>query len=192
MPCWESTNAQSNNANISDRCSSLRHFFQSGVEYYFGVKYNESDITAQDYRSRENMWIQSRYALEFLEKFSVPFWQMSDAKSRVSFHESAGTVRGKRDNKYWCLVTRPNSDVDTTVAVYLRRGDSVNIDLSNMTPYDCPDGFTVGWYDVRNGGALQNGTVTHLPSNSMSSFLGRPPYDNNSDEDWMVLLRCDI
>ena len=37
----------------------------AGVEWYFGYSYPHSDLTAQDWRSRDQMWDYTRYALEF-------------------------------------------------------------------------------------------------------------------------------
>lgn len=47
-----------------------------GVEYYFGYQHAHSDLTCQDYRSRDHMWDQTRYALDFFRD-NVPFWEMS-------------------------------------------------------------------------------------------------------------------
>lgn len=35
----------------------------AGVEYYFGYSFPDSDLTCEDFRSRDNMWTLSRYAL---------------------------------------------------------------------------------------------------------------------------------
>jgi len=50
----------------------------TGVEWYFGYRHPHSDLTCQDYRTRENMWDQSRYALEFFRRYEIPFWEMSN------------------------------------------------------------------------------------------------------------------
>ena len=46
----------------------------AGVEYYFGYSYDHSDLTCQDLRSRDNMWTQSKYALDFFTNNGIPFW----------------------------------------------------------------------------------------------------------------------
>ena len=48
----------------------------AGIEWYFGYQHPHSDLTCQDYRTRENMWDQSRYALEFFRQYEIPFWEM--------------------------------------------------------------------------------------------------------------------
>ena len=50
----------------------------AGVEWYFGYKHPHSDLTCQDYRTRDRMWDQSRYALEFFRKHNIPFWEMKN------------------------------------------------------------------------------------------------------------------
>ncbi len=42
-----------------------------GVEWYFGYKHPHSDLTCQDWRSRDEMWEQSYYAAEFLRSLPV-------------------------------------------------------------------------------------------------------------------------
>ncbi|MEZ5397232.1 MAG: hypothetical protein R2724_31255 [Bryobacterales bacterium] len=37
----------------------------AGVEWYFGHQYPHMDINMEDWRSRDRMWDQTRYALEF-------------------------------------------------------------------------------------------------------------------------------
>lgn len=56
----------------------------AGVEWYFGYKHPHSDLTCQDYRTREKMWIQGRYALEFFQKNKIPFWDMTTTNGIIS------------------------------------------------------------------------------------------------------------
>jgi hypothetical protein len=51
----------------------------AGIEWYFGYKHPHSDLTCQDYRSRDKMWDQSRYCIEFFERHDIPFWEMMNA-----------------------------------------------------------------------------------------------------------------
>ena len=50
----------------------------AGAEYYFGYAHDHSDLTCQDFRSRDAWWDYCRYALEFFQKH-LPFWQMWSA-----------------------------------------------------------------------------------------------------------------
>ena len=45
----------------------------AGVEWYFGARYEGNDLSTEDWRSRENMWNQTRYALNFFNE-NLPFW----------------------------------------------------------------------------------------------------------------------
>jgi hypothetical protein len=54
----------------------------SGVEWYFGSKFPHMDINCEDLRSREKMWDQTRYALEFFHRY-LQFWQMEPREGRV-------------------------------------------------------------------------------------------------------------
>ena len=47
-----------------------------GIEWYFGYKNEHSDLTCEDWRSRDKMWDQSRFALSFFKEHQIPFWEM--------------------------------------------------------------------------------------------------------------------
>ena len=47
-----------------------------GTEWYFGYKHPHSDLTCQDWRSRDKFWDQGKIALGFFYKNDVPFWKM--------------------------------------------------------------------------------------------------------------------
>ena len=47
-----------------------------GIEWYFGYEHEHSDLTCEDWRTRDNMWDQSRYALEFFTQNAIPYWEM--------------------------------------------------------------------------------------------------------------------
>ena len=49
-----------------------------GVEWYFGYASPNSDLTCQDFRSRDLFWDQNRYALHFFETY-IPFWDLQPA-----------------------------------------------------------------------------------------------------------------
>jgi len=110
------------------------------------------------------MWDQNRYALEFFSLYEVPFWNMTNANNRLA-----------DDN--WCLA-EPNDDF---LVVFLHKGGTDAIDLFETN-------YLVQWYDPRNGGALQLGTVQVLPPKP-AQFIGQAP--DSRDRDWVVLLqRC--
>ena len=158
--------------------------------YYFGYSFANSDMTCQDYRSRANMWVQSEYALNFLNENAIPFWVMSNS-NYLLIDPSTGLTLGSNlgtPSEYWCLSTSTGSIEVTTLVVYLVRGATVNIDLSLLGPGACSGDYTIQWYDPRNGGPLQQGTVTYAKSSSISASIGYAP--NTRSQDWLVLLRC--
>ncbi|MEO0473825.1 MAG: T9SS type A sorting domain-containing protein, partial [Bacteroidota bacterium] len=100
----------------------------AGVEYYFGYSLPHSDLSCQDWRSRDLMWDYTRYALEFFNNY-LPFWEMNGADDLVS-------------NGY-CF--RKAGEV---YAVYVPDG-------LNVPSIDLPTGvYDVQWYNPRSGGAL--------------------------------------
>ena len=142
----------------------------AGVEYYFGYKYPNSDLSLQDFRSRDRMWTISRYALDFFTLFAIPFWNMKESSSLLSL-----------PNINSCMATSGKSEV----IIYLRNGGTETVNLSDIpltTSYD------VHWYDPLNGGQLQRGTLNTISGGGLKS-IGNPPSGNSSQKDWAIRLR---
>ncbi|PHN02763.1 DUF5060 domain-containing protein [Flavilitoribacter nigricans] len=47
-----------------------------GIEWYFGYEHEHSDLTCEDWRSRDKMWDQCVYALSFFGDNGIPYWKM--------------------------------------------------------------------------------------------------------------------
>jgi len=135
----------------------------SGVEWYFGHQFAHMDINCEDWRSRENMWDQTRYALQFFQDH-LPFWEMEPRNELTS-----------QDDDY--VFALPGQ----IYAIYLPNGGSCELDLE-----DHKHTFQVKWYNPRAGGGLKNGSVTKVTGPSTVS-LGEPPSD--IDQDWTVLVK---
>jgi hypothetical protein len=133
----------------------------SGVEWYFGSNYAHMDINCEDFRSRDKMWDQTRYALEFFRRH-VPFWETEPANDRVS----AGNLALAKG--------------DDLVVVYLPAGKGAEVQLGARK-------YTVQWYNPRSGGALQGTAVKTVQGPGMKS-VGVPPRD--ADKDWAVVLKA--
>ena len=133
----------------------------AGVEYYYGYQLLQSDLSLQDYRSRDQMWDYTRYALRFFTQY-LPFADMTANDALVT--------------KGWCLA-KPGE----VYAVYLKNGGTSSVNLGN-------DGasYQVQWYNPRTGGDLQAGSVASVTATG-SVAVGDPPSDSN--QDWVVLLR---
>ncbi len=135
----------------------------AGIECYFGYAFAHSDLTCEDFRSRDVWWQQCAHALDFFRETRTPFWSMSNS--------DALTGDGH------CLAGSEH------FVVYLENGGSTTLDLSGVTGT-----FDVRWFDPRNGGALQSGNVAQVSGGGTQS-LGTPP--NATNADWVVLVRPD-
>ncbi|MEM0964906.1 MAG: DUF5060 domain-containing protein [Verrucomicrobiota bacterium] len=134
-----------------------------GNEWYFGYGFPNSDLTLQDFRSRDEWWDYCRYALEFFEKSEVPFWEMVNDNSL-------------QNNALYCFYKRGESYI-----VFDENGQGATLDLSGQS-----GDFTVRWYDPRNGGDLQTSNVTTVTGGSANISLGQAP--NTTNQDWVILI----
>jgi len=136
----------------------------AGVELYFGYGFAHSDLTCEDFRSRDRMWDQCRHALEFFATGDVPFDEM----------ESHDELTGK--DGVWCLAGAGH------FAVYLRDGGDASLDLTRASGQ-----FEVRWFDPRHGGEFRRGSVGSVDGGGRRD-LGTPPGGATTD-DWVVLVR---
>ena len=136
----------------------------AGLEWYFGYQHDHSDLTCEDWRSRDLFWDQCRHALEFFRDHAVPFWEMSNADSLTD--AVGGYCLGKPGEIY---------------VVFLKTAAVTSLDLAGAAGE-----FTVGWFDPRNGGPLRMGSVARVTGGGRVS-LGAPPAD--SADDWVALVR---
>ncbi len=134
----------------------------AGVEWYFGYRHPHADLNLEDFRSRDAMWNQTRYALEFMAQ--IPFTEM---------HHNDGLTKSPDD---YCF-----ADPGRIYAIYLPQGGTTEVDLGSV-----PGEFSVQWYNPRTGGALQQGTVTVISAPAGKS-IGNPP--SESDKDWIALVK---
>ncbi len=133
----------------------------SGCEWYFGYNFQHNDLQCEDWRSRDHLWDLTRHAIEFFQTY-LPFNEM----------EPADEITGNLSD--YCFAEKGN-----IYAIYLMYGTTTNIDLEEGT-------YTVHWYDPRNGGDLQIGSVEEIKGGGKPS-IGYPPDD--IAEDWAVLIR---
>ncbi|MEM1107362.1 MAG: DUF5060 domain-containing protein [Planctomycetota bacterium] len=137
-----------------------------GVEWYYGYKNPHSDLTLQDHRSRNNMYEQSAHALHFWRTADLP---VNDMKNHNKL------LRGAEG---FCLA-QPGV---AYVALVKNASDPAEIDLSGTDQT-----FTLSWYNPREGGEMQTGSVGELAGGGWKS-LGQPPAD--VDRDWVVLIQA--
>ena len=136
-----------------------------GVAYYFGYNFDHSDLDCEDWRSRSAAWITAAHARALLD--TLPLRNLSSANALVN--------NGGNSNSRYCLAWPGKLYV-----VYLPSGGSTTLNLSGQTGT-----YTVRWYDPRNGGPLQTGTVASVAGGSAVS-IGNPP--NNTGQDWAAVV----
>lgn len=134
-----------------------------GVEWYFGYQFPDNDLSCEDWRSRENMWEQTKLAINFFQT-SLPFSEMKSADDYTSSVDD------------YCMMLE-----DKIYAVYLPGGGTTDVDLSHAS-----GNFTVRWFDPRNGGEIQTGTVKDITAGGFRN-IGMPPSDIKMD--WVAVIR---
>ncbi|MEM1027291.1 MAG: DUF5060 domain-containing protein [Planctomycetota bacterium] len=144
-----------------------------GVEYYFGWELIQGDLFANDWRSRENSWRFGRIAIDFFHDHGVPFWAMTNRNAWIG---NPGSRNGR-----FCLGPT-DEQAATPIVVYVADGSQ---SVAINTPNAGPDGYRVAWFNPREGGDLQAGSVEHIAAGQEVS-LGQPPAD--PEEDWVILL----
>jgi hypothetical protein len=133
-----------------------------GAEWYFGYRYPNDDLNTETFRTRSNMWDQTRFAIEFFRQH-LPFWEMQPADALV---EAEGA---------YCL-----ANPGQAYALYLPDPMNARLDLG-----DTQEAFRVQWYNPRSGGDLQQGSVSEVQGPGKVD-LGVPPGD--PDRDWAVAV----
>ena len=136
-----------------------------GTEWYFGYKHPHSDLSCQDYRSRDLFWDQGKICLDFFHNNKIPVWEMESNDSLVSSEDDFVLA-----------------EVGKNYVVYLKNGGESTLDLGNSNST-----FDVSWYNPRKGGDLQKGKVKTI-SGSGKQSLGLPPVKKERDKDWVVWI----
>lgn len=133
-----------------------------GTEWYFGYQHAHSDLTCEDYASRDLFWNQCKYLVDFFKKNEIPFWNTKNQDEIVS----------KGD---YCL-SIPNQ----LYIVYLKNGIG-NIKLKNSK-----DEFSVQWYNPRTG---EKHNKTPLKKTEAGSLIELENPLSEIDKDWVVLIK---
>jgi len=133
----------------------------AGVEWYFGYKYPHSDLSCEDWRSRDKLWDQTKTAIDFFHLY-LPFTEMTNAD---------GLTGSKED---YCL-----AKAGEIYAIYLPQGGTTEILLD-------PGIYGIKWFNPRAGGDLMTGTTEKVNGIGFVR-IGFPPQDPGKD--WVCLLR---
>jgi len=132
----------------------------AGVEWYFGYKHPHSDLTCQDYRSRDLMWDQCRIALDFFREYEIPFWDM----------KCEDEMTANTDDYVLC---KPGE----IYLVYLKHGGKVKVDVSDGK-------FTCGWLNPRTGDGLKS-----LLEKRQMAAGDKAELAASDDNDWLLVIR---
>ncbi len=135
-----------------------------GTEWYFGYKHPHSDLSCEDYRSRDLFWDMASICIDFFEEYDFPVNEMSSQNKLISSDGDFCFAKG-----------------GDTYIVLLKKGGE-----SKLNQEGDKGDYTVAWFNPRTGGALQNGTLTTLIGGSEVS-LGLPPSEEGKD--WVVVVR---
>lgn len=133
----------------------------AGCEWLFGTGHPHGDTTCEDLRSRDRIWDQTRWALEFFRDY-VPVRQASDHRALLE------TGSG------YCLA-QPGK----VYAIYLPAGGACSLRLESGR-------YRVDWYDPRAGGGLKEGSVAQVSGPGVVA-LGSPP--SEPTRDWAIVVR---
>jgi hypothetical protein len=135
----------------------------SGPEWYFGYSYANSDLTCQDFRSRENMFRQTAAAIALFD--SLPAARLEPASERLG------------DASAFCLEIPGRFYL-----LYLPDGAPTTLQL------DVPGRYGIGFYDPREGGGLVNIRFFNVESPGAYPVEGFP-----DTRDWVVcIMRRDL
>lgn len=135
----------------------------AGVEWYFGYKYAHNDLNCEDWRSRDIVWDQTRYALDFFRKY-LPFQDMQSADDLTDNTEEYVFAKNQ-----------------TVYAIYLPKVVDTKINLLGSNQR-----YTIKWYNPKTGGKLQNGTLKTIKGGALVS-IGLPP---SKEGDWVALIEA--
>ncbi len=137
----------------------------AGVEWFFGDDaLTRYDYKTEDFRPYEEIWRQTRYALDFFHTF-LPFTEMKPQTGLTS--DENHLVFAKPGEVY---------------VVYLRRANAqVALDLSGQSGV-----YSVKWFNPRLGGAPFFGTIREVSGGAVRS-LGPAP--SVTKDDWVAIVQ---
>jgi len=142
-----------------------------GLEWYFGYKNPESDLTCQDWRSRDNFWNQCRFALDFFNSNKLAYERMT-SHDELIVDNPPTRESGEGD---YCL-----AEPGQAYIVFIKDGDEISLKLEKGS-------YDLQWYNPRKGGDMQNGAVESIRARSKGEYsLGMPPEADGKD--WVALL----
>lgn len=139
-----------------------------GNEWYFGYAHAHSDLTCQDFRSRDLFWDQAVNALRFFKEQNIPFWQMENKNDLVGNSDNKNTI--------YCLAKE-----NEIYVVYLNSVASGQLDLTNA------DGdYEIWWFNPKKNEKLRKSKVKTVKGGTIID-LGKSP--DKKQLDWVVMVK---
>ncbi len=133
-----------------------------GVEWYFGYDYPCNDLNCEDWRTREELWKQTRTAVKFFQDH-LPFSRMQPADHLVSPRSNYAFVLG-----------------DELLVVYIPNGGASTVKLNPAKTY------SIEWFDPKNGGEIfKVDTTTYTGMEDLNFRL----QNRDTSQDWVAILR---
>ena len=137
----------------------------AGVEMYFGYQLPESDITAEDFRSRARFWPWCRIAADFFARPDLPLGEMINLNWLV--------YNPHHNNSVYCLAAPGR-----VYLVYIPDGTQRHqLDLR-----EAEGDFTLAWFNPREGGEPQ-------PTNTTLTSGRIVPLQAPGAQDWLAVVR---
>ncbi|MBU2887753.1 DUF5060 domain-containing protein [Gilvimarinus agarilyticus] len=135
----------------------------AGVEWYFGARFPSNDLSVEDFRTRHNLWEQTRHALDFFTAY-LPYWDMTPCASGVI--DRADSYCFAKEGELYTL--------------YLPEGRTGVMKLPEQHRY------ALLWFDPQRGGGLKPGSVESVQGSDWVE-IGLPP--TNDGRDWVLLVK---
>ncbi len=139
----------------------------AGVEWYFGAKQPQNDLTSEDWRQRNRLWEITNHAKEFFNAH-IPYWEMQPNHQLINSKEA------------FCL-----QKANEIYAVYVPNSKRHTINLKNAK-----GSYSVQWYNPLEGGPLASGSSEIIAGGGIRN-LGNPPKNKNTvpNQDWVCLIQ---
>lgn len=134
----------------------------AGVEWYFGYKHPNSDLTCQDWKTRDKMWDQSKYAINFFTENEIPFWKMKNNDEFTA------------DTSDYCFVKE-----NEVYLIFLKQGGSVELAKEKFGS----ETVSVSWYNPRTGSQ----TGSERLDISSKRVVASPPMEE--EKDWLLMVK---
>ncbi|WP_149276951.1 DUF5060 domain-containing protein [Pareuzebyella sediminis] len=135
----------------------------AGTSWYFGgLDEANSNLAAEDFRSRDQWWGISANAPQFFLKH-LPFWEMQNHDDLLS------------NPKAFCFAKK-----DQIYLVYLPKNETTDLTIGDGA-------FTIAFYDPKEGGKLydkpnEGWKITKPNSVELSA------YNSRNDRDWVIVI----